>query len=198
LGEKVSVIRSFIAIDLPGTLHTELTQVAETFQEKLIGMPIRWVPVPNIHLTLKFLGDVSEKNIPMINKILLAEAMHHKQFEISVGGFGVFPNFSRPRVIWVGIEAPEELQHLYRRIDIETARLGYAPDKRKFDPHLTLGRVSRNANPGEVRKISSELRQFKLGFLGAARITEVNLFRSDLSPKGAVYSKLFKAQLGEV
>jgi 2'-5' RNA ligase len=198
LGEKVSVIRSFIAIELPGTLNTELTQVAETFQEKLIGMPIRWVPVPNIHLTLKFLGDVSEKYIPMINKILLAEAMNHKQFEISVGGFGVFPNFSRPRVIWVGIEAPEELHHLYRRIEIETARLGYAPDKRKFDPHLTLARVSRNANPGEVRKISKELRQFKLGFLGAARITEVNLFRSDLSPKGAIYSKLFTAKLGEV
>lgn len=172
-------------------------QVSETFQEKLTGMPIRWVPVPNIHLTLKFLGDVSEKNIPMINEILLAEAMHHKQFEISVGGFGVFPNYSRPRVIWVGVEAPEELQNLCRRIDIETARLGYPPDKRKFDPHLTLGRVSRNANPGEVRKISGELRHFKLGFLGAARITEVNLFRSKLSPKGAVYSKMFTAQLGQ-
>jgi 2'-5' RNA ligase len=168
------------------------------YQRTFIGMPIRWVPVPNIHLTLKFLGDVSENNIPMINEILLTEAMSHKEFEISVGGVGVFPNFSRPRVIWVGVEAPEELQHLYRRIDIETARLGYAPDKRKFDPHLTLGRVSRNANPGEVRKISGELRKYKLGFLGAARITEVNLFRSDLSPKGAIYSKLFTAQLGEI
>jgi 2'-5' RNA ligase len=194
----MSVIRSFIAIDLPPTLHKELVQVSETLQTKLIDLPIRWVPVPNIHLTLKFLGDVSEKNIPMINEILLAEAMNHKQFEISAGGFGVFPNFTRPRVIWVGVEAPDELHHLYRRIDMETARLGYAPDQRKFDPHLTLGRVSRNANQGEVRKISGELRQFKLGFLGAARISEVNLFRSDLSPKGAVYSKLFTAQLGQI
>ena len=192
----MSVIRSFIAIDLPDTLNEELTQVSDALQVKLKGMPIRWVPVPNIHLTLKFLGDVSERNIVMINEILLAEVTSHKQFEISVGGFGVFPNYRRPRVIWVGVEAPEELHHLHRRIDIETTRLGYAPDQRKFDPHLTFGRVSRNANPGEVRKISSELKQYKLGFLGATRITEVNLFRSDLSPKGAVYSKLYTAQLG--
>jgi 2'-5' RNA ligase len=151
--------------------------------------------VPNIHLTLKFLGDVSEKNITVIKEILYAEAASHKQFEISVGGFGVFPSFTRPRVIWIGVEAPEELHHLYRRIDAETARLGYAPDQRKFNPHVTLGRVSRNANPKEVRQIGGVLRQYKLGFLGASRIVDVNLFRSDLSPQGAVYTKLCSALL---
>jgi len=192
----MSVIRSFIAIDLPDTLNEALTQVSDSLQAKLKGMPIRWVPVANIHLTLKFLGDVSEKNVVVINEILLAETASHKPFEISVGGFGVFPTYSRPRVIWVGVEAPEELHYLHRRIDVETTRLGYAPDQRKFDPHLTFGRVSRNANPGEVRHIGGELKQHKLGFLGVARIMEVNLFRSDLSPKGAVYSKLYTAQLG--
>jgi 2'-5' RNA ligase len=192
----MSVIRSFIAIDLPESLYAPLEQVSENLQEKLKDMPIRWVPVPNIHLTLKFLGDVSEKNIPVIQEILQAEAASHKQFEISLGGFGVFPSFTRPRVIWVGIEAPEELHQLYRRIDVETARLGYAPDKRKFNPHVTLGRVSRNANSKEVRFIGGVLRTFKLGFLGAARIMDVHLFRSDLSSKGAVYTKLHTASLG--
>ena len=122
----------------------------------------------------------------MINKIIQTESACHKQFEISVGGFGVFPNFSRPRVIWVGVEAPDELLNLQRRIDVETARLGYAPDQRKFNPHLTLGRVSRNANHQEVRSISAELRKHKLGFLGAARIEEVHLFRSDLGRDGVI------------
>lgn len=192
----MSVIRSFIAIDLPESLYAPLEQVSETLQGKLKDMPIRWVPVPNIHLTLKFLGDVSEKNINMIREILLAEAASHKQFEISVGGFGVFPSFTRPRVIWIGVEAPEELNQLYCRIDGETARLGYAPDKRKFNPHVTLGRVSRNASSKEVRFIGGVLRKYKLGFLGAARIMEVHLFKSDLSPKGAVYTKLHTAYLG--
>jgi 2'-5' RNA ligase len=191
----MSVVRSFIAIDLPSSLYEQLEEVSGNLQDMLKAMPIRWVAVHNIHLTLKFLGDVSEKNISMINKIIQTESASHKQFEVSVGGFGVFPNFSRPRVIWVGVEAPDELMNLQRRIDVETARLGYPPDQRKFNPHLTLGRVSRNANPQEVRSISTKLRNHKLGFLGAARINEVNLFRSDLGRDGAVYTKMYTAPL---
>ena len=193
----MSVVRSFIAIDLPDSLFGQLERVSDNLQELLEGMPIRWIAVPNIHLTLKFLGDVSEKNIPMIKEILKTEAASHKHFEISVGGFGVFPNFTRPRVIWVGVEAPDELENLQRRIDVETARLGYVPDRRKYNPHLTLGRVSRNANPKEVRSISAVLRKQRVGFLGAVRISEVNLFRSDLGPRGAVYTKMFTAPIGQ-
>ncbi len=193
----MSVVRSFIAIELPDSLFGQLEQVSDNLQELLEGMPIRWIAVPNIHLTLKFLGDVSEKNIPMIKEILKTEAASHKHFEVSVGGFGVFPNFTRPRVIWVGVEAPDELENLQRRIDVETARLGYVPDRRKFNPHLTLGRVSRNANPKEVRSISVVLRKQRVGFLGAVRISEVNLFRSDLGPRGAVYTKMFTAPIGK-
>lgn len=194
----MSVVRSFIAIDLPDSLFGQLEQVSENLQGLLEGMPIRWIAVPNIHLTLKFLGDVSEKNIPMIKEILKTEAASHKHFEVSVGGFGVFPNFTRPRVIWVGVEAPDELENLQRRIDVETARLGYVPDRRKYNPHLTLGRVSRNANPKEVRSISTVLRKQRVGFLGAVRISEVNLFRSDLGPRGAVYTKMFTAPIGQI
>ena len=193
----MSVVRSFIAIDLPDSLFGQLEQVSDNLQELLEGMPIRWIAVPNIHLTLKFLGDVSEKNIPMIKEILKTEAASHKHFEVSVGGFGVFPNFTRPRVIWVGVEAPDELENLQRRIDVETARLGYVPDRRKFNPHLTLGRVSRNANPKEVRSISAVLRKHRVSFLGAVRISEVNLFRSDLGPSGAMYTKMFTAPIGK-
>lgn len=192
----MSVIRTFIALALPDSLSGPLTQVSNNLQRVLEGKQVRWVDVPNIHLTMKFLGDVSEKNISMINEIIQNEAASHKQFEISLGGFGVFPNFARPRVIWVGVEAPDELINLQRRIDGETTRLGYMPGQRKFSPHVTLGRVSRNANPKEVRSISGFLRKHKVGFLGAARITEVNLFQSKLGPKGAVYSKMFTAPLG--
>ena len=192
----MSVVRAFIALDLPDSLDGPLTQVSNNLKGKLEGKQIRWVDVPNIHLTMKFLGDVSIKNISMINEIIQSEAASHKQFEISLGGFGIFPNFTRPRVIWVGVEAPEELINLQRRINLETTRLGYEPDQRKFNPHVTLGRVSRNANPKEVRSISELLRKHKVGFLGAARITEVNLFRSDLGTKGAVYTKIFTAPLG--
>ena len=193
----MSVIRSFIAVDMPENLFDALSETSEQLQDMLSGLPIRWVPIENIHLSLKFLGDVSKKNIPMLKEILLAEAASHTTFEISMGGFGVFPNVLRPRVLWVGVEAPDELVNLQRRIDMETARLGYAPDQREFSPHLTFGRVSRNATSEQLRKVSDLLRNFNLGFLGAARIDEVSLFRSDLGPDGAVYSKMYSAQLSE-
>ena len=193
----MSVVRSFIAIELPETLIKPMHTASAQLQEILSGQPVRWVPVENIHLTLKFLGDVSERNIPMITEILEAEAANHCQFEISVGGFGVFPNYSRPRVIWVGVEGPDELLNLQRRVDLETTRLGYAPGQREFSPHLTFGRISRNASPTQVRKISELLRKHKLGFLGAARIYQVNLYKSVLGPEGAVYSKMATAELCE-
>ncbi len=193
----MAVIRSFIAVDLPVALNNALEKASNQLQEELSGGPVRWVPVNNIHLTLKFLGDVSEKNIPVFETILKTEAANHRVFEISVGGFGVFPNAARPRVLWVGVEAPDELMSLQRRIDMETARLGYAPEQRAFNPHLTLGRVSRNATPSQVRKASAVLKKHKIAFLGAARIETVTLYRSDLSPDGAVYSKISTATLAE-
>jgi len=189
----MSVLRAFIAVDLPKDLHQKIKNVSDEVQEILAGKPVRWVAVPKIHLSIKFLGDVSEKNIPMISGLIQAEADKHKVFELSIGGFGVFPNLTRPRVIWVGVEAEEELFHLQHGIEGEMTRLGYPPDVRKFNPHLTLGRVSRNAAPPEIREISELLRNFKVGFLGAARISEIALFRSDLKPGGAVYTRLFTA-----
>lgn len=189
----MAAIRSFIAIELPNELQQHLERVICSLQELVSELPVRWLPVNNIHLTLKFLGDVSSSNISMLTEILQAEAAAVKPFEVSIGEFGTFPNINRPRVLWVGVQASQELMNLQRRIENETARLGYAPDTRPFSPHLTLGRVSRNANPSQVRGISDALRSYKLGFLGAARIQQVNLFRSDLKPDGAVYSKLFSA-----
>ena len=156
-------------------------------------MPVRWLPVDSFHLTLKFLGDVSLSNLNMLKEILQAEALAHKPMEISIGGLGAFPKMRRPRVIWIGVEAPPELQALQRGLDAQTARVGYTPDERAFSPHLTLGRVSRNATPQDVNHLGDVLAAQKIGFLGVARARKVHLFRSDLQPGGAVYSCLYSA-----
>jgi 2'-5' RNA ligase len=192
----MSVIRAFIAIDLPPDVQDCLEQVSSQLKESMERVPIRWVAVPNIHLTLKFLGDVSLSNIEVLTKILEVEAANHRPMDISVGGLGAYPKIRRPRVIWVGIEAPAELLSLQRGIEAQTARVGYARDRRPFSAHLTLGRVSRNATPREVRKIGDVLSENKLGFLGVACVRAVHLFRSDLQPGGAVYTRLFTAPLG--
>jgi len=193
----MSVIRAFIAIELPPDVQDCLELVSTQLKEQLGEKVVRWVPVENIHLTLKFLGDVSVNNLDVLQEIINAEAASQKKMEISIGRMGAFPKIRRPRVIWIGVESPPELLALQRSIEARTTRVGYPPDEREFSPHLTLGRVSRTASPSDVRKIGEILSASPIGFLGVARVQAVHLFKSDLQPSGAIYSKMFTALLGE-
>jgi 2'-5' RNA ligase len=187
---EMPILRAFIAIDLPVNLINHLQEVSDNIQKNFIGDPIRWVPAANMHITLKFFGDVSTSNIMRINDIVSAEARIIKPFEISLGDFGVFPGLTKPRVIWTGVQGPDELFNFQRRVDLETARLGYASDHRPFFPHITIGRVSRNSGIPEIRRISETLRIQKLGFLGAARIYNVHIYHSHRQSQGPKYHKL--------
>jgi 2'-5' RNA ligase len=148
-----------------------------------------------MHLTLKFLGDISKENIGMVEKILQSEAAKRQAMEIGVGGIGAFPKMRHPRVIWIGIEAPTDLFDLRRGIEDGVARLGYNYDKYDFTPHLTLGRISRKASARDVRKVGNVLHEYQVGFIGVARIEAVHLYRSDLRPEGAIYTRLYSAAL---
>ena len=191
----MNVIRAFIAINLSDEVHHGLEQVIQDLKGRIPGGAVRWVPAKNIHLTIKFLGDVSTASLEMLTTMLQTEAAGHQQFEFSVGGIGAFPSPHRPRVIWVGVEAPAELSGLQRGVEVEMAHLGYAPEERPFSPHLTIGRVTRNADAGELRKLSSVLEAFKVGFLGVTRVKAIHLFRSDLQSSGAIYTRLHSAAL---
>ncbi len=194
----MSVIRAFIAIELSPQIHQQIDQVSQELQNHLLGVPVRWVPGKNIHLTLKFLGDVSEENVEVIKKMLLAEAGSHPQFAVSIGEVGAFPSSKRPRVVWIGVSAPPELGQLQHRLEAEAAHLGYPPEERPFSPHLTLGRVGRNVSSSDQQRIGQVLSEHPVGFLGVDQVHSICLFRSDLKPEGAVYSRLFSASLQPV
>lgn len=191
------VIRTFIAVDIPEDVRGSLGQISSQLQEKLPDTPVRWVDHHKIHLTLKFLGDVSQENLGMVKKILASEVNKHQAMEIGIGRLGAFPKIRHPRVVWVGVEAPSELYDLRRGIEDGVARLGYNYDKYDFTPHLTLGRVSRKASASDVRRVGKVLHDFNVGFIGVARIQTVHLYRSDLQPEGAVYTRLYSASLTE-
>lgn len=191
----MSVIRAFIAIDLSLDIQHRLDDVLQNYKSQLVTIPIRWVAASNIHLTLKFLGDVSLSNLNLLTDMLQTEISTHHQFDISVGGSGAFPNNRQPRVIWVGVEAPPELTAIQNGIETTTARLGYAREERAFSPHLTLGRVSRNTTSQDVKAISKAIEVTRIGFLGANCVEKVFLYRSDLQPSGAVYTQLFSSSL---
>jgi|WetSurMetagenome_2_1015567.scaffolds.fasta_scaffold148972_2 RNA 2',3'-cyclic 3'-phosphodiesterase len=185
----MNAIRSFIAIDLPENIQEKLGAIIHQMDGPSTSA-VRWVPAKNIHLTLKFLGDISPTNLQVLTKILDVEAQRFPSFEISIGNLGAFPNIRRPRVIWVGIKAPQSLGALQHAIDVETQRLGYTAEDRPFSPHLTLGRVSHNATPQEAQNIGNTLGNMQVGELGIVQASTIRLFRSDLLPSGAVYTSL--------
>ena len=193
----MSVIRAFIAVNLSKDILDRINQVSKDLHDSMKGVPIRWVPVENIHLTLKFLGNVSTSNLEILKDILGKVVSGHHECDISVGGIGAFPKLHNPRVIWIGMEVPQELVALQHNIEVETARLGYSREHRPFSPHLTFGRVSRNASTEDVHAIAEVLDTYKVGFLGATRLKTVYLYRSDLKPDGAVYTPIYSAELEE-
>lgn len=191
----MTVIRAFIAINISPEIQSRLDKVIAELKNNLPDGAVRWVAANNLHLTLKFLGDVSVANLKMLQEVLQNELSHHHALDISVGGLGAFPSSRRARVIWAGVEAPPELSSIQGGIENELARLGYAREERSFSPHLTLGRVSRNTTQEEIRQIGDVLCKTKVGFLGATSVNAVHLYQSDLRPEGSIYTCLFSAPL---
>ena len=195
----MDAIRAFIAIELPEQIRQQLSSIEQQLQAKAgdsSRRAVRWVPTGNMHLTLKFLGEVSASNVQALARMLQRQAAQHSVFELTIAGLGAFPNQRRPRVIWIGAEAPAEFSSLQQTIEAETRALGYPAEDRPFSPHLTLGRVSRNATPRDIQRIGEALEKTAVGHLGTVRVENVNLYRSDLRPGGAVYTNLFSAPIG--
>ena len=188
-------MRTFIAVEIPFSIQKSIQYQVDQLRNLIGESPVRWVPAKNIHLTLKFLGDVSQADVDVINEIIRIEAQTHPSFDISIGGLGSFPNSKRTRVLWIKIQAPTELEALQREIESACTRAGFRPEIRPFSPHLTIGRVRRGVTSSDQLNIHKVLSEIKIDSLGTARVDSIHLFKSELKPSGAIYSKLFSAPL---
>jgi 2'-5' RNA ligase len=119
------ILRSFVAVEIPAEIQSALASSSAPLQKALPKPLVRWVAPQNVHLTLKFLGDVSSANLQRLAEALKVEAVAHEIFTISVGGLGAFPNPRRARVIWIGLDAPAALLTLLRGVEAVTSRLGF-------------------------------------------------------------------------
>jgi 2'-5' RNA ligase len=194
----MSLLRTFIAVEIPHHMQETIQQKTEPLRKAIGSSIVRWTPPQNIHLTLKFLGEVSATSVEILTQMLRSQADSCPAFDIHISGLGSFPSLKLPRVLFIGIQAPAELEALYRGVESETARLGYESDNRGFSPHLTLGRVKQNSSTSDQQKIRKALEEAKVDSLGIARVDSVHLYKSDLKPSGSVYTKLFSAPLRSV
>ncbi len=186
------MLRAFLSIDLPASLHPPLTQVQNSLKKS--GADVRWVPVGNIHLTLKFFGNILETAVDTISGSTRRVTREVHPFELRISGLGAFPGIKSPRVIWLGLEEPTgALAHLYQGLEEAFHAIGYPPEDRAFNPHLTLGRV--RSNKGR-EKLSTLLANVAVPEFPAFRVGVLTLFRSTLTPQGSIYTPLQVLPLG--
>ena len=176
-------IRSFICLEIPESIQTRISKLQENLRQT--DAQVSWTKPSNIHLTLKFLGGVEASRIDSVGKALEQAAQGIGSFEVEVGGAGCFPSARGPRVLWVGIsDIPEQLRRLYDNIEVELERQRFPREKRKFSPHLTIGRIRAPHNSARVAEAL-----IAKGFdFESFTAEQVILMRSDLKPTGSIYT----------
>ncbi|MHB1119990.1 MAG: RNA 2',3'-cyclic phosphodiesterase [Bellilinea sp.] len=181
--------RAFLAIELSQDIQLHLREVQQQLSEMGIRC-VRWVSTNNIHLTLQFLGETPRAKLDQLTLQLKPVVAAQAVFSFQVQGLGAFPNTHRPRVIWIGLQAPAGLATLQNVLENTVQSVGISVEDRPFSPHLTLGRVKREAAPSEIQNLSLALDELKVGILGSITVKIVTLFRSDLHPDGPVYTAM--------
>ena len=175
-------MRLFIAVDLPNDVRDQLAEVQRALRP--LTDSARWVAPESIHITLKFLGEVPEKQLEDIDTALAG--LSWKPFTVTVRGVGFFPGNRSPRVFWAGMEAPT-MQGLAVELDSRMERLGFDKEKRAFRPHITLARARDNRIDSSLVTGAAQYEEHNFGSFTADRIF---LFKSSLKPSGSVYEKL--------
>ncbi|MEW6211594.1 MAG: RNA 2',3'-cyclic phosphodiesterase [Acidobacteriota bacterium] len=184
-------VRTFICIEIPASIRRRIEELQRALRSA--DAQASWVRVANIHLTLKFLGDVERSRIERVIRAVEGAALEIDPFEIEVGGAGSFPSLKRPRVLWVGLtRVADELKRLHREIENRLAGSGFARDEKKFSPHLTIARLRSERNAARVAE-----RLIETGFPSESfTAREVIVMRSELSAGGSIYTPLAAIKLG--
>ena len=180
--------RLFVAIRFPESLRAALWDATAPLREA--GPSVRWTPVGQLHITLRFLGDVPTGSIGEIDERLSEAAAACASFTLPLGGVGAFPSLRRPRVLWLG-SGSGELSTLHSAVETALKACGFAPEDRPFRPHVTLGRVKRGSRRGAVAPgESAELARAAagVGFRTELGVSHLYLMKSRLGPTGATHT----------
>ncbi len=188
-------IRCFIAIELPDEIKTGLVQLQA--QLKSGDQPwVKWVDPYSIHLTLKFLGNVAVDRIGKITGAMGEAVQGASPFHLEVKDLGVFPNLRRVQVAWVGLSGEvDKLVQLQQRIESNLAGLGFAPEPRRFTPHLTLARLRDRASPDERQRFGQLITDTRFEVAYTFQVDAISLMRSQLTREGAIYSRIGSVEL---
>jgi RNA 2',3'-cyclic 3'-phosphodiesterase len=187
-----SKFRAFVAIELPEKIKRDIRKLQHAFASH--GLDIRWVKPANMHLTVKFLGDVDPSDIESVGRVLSDTAANHPMFDLTPRGVGVFPNIRRPSIVWTGIAGQTDvLGSIHRSVNSGLSDIGFESDKRPYRGHLTLGRIKTHRNQN---RLVTALRVNQEFVSEAFSVERLVMFKSELQPAGPVYTRLCEGLLG--
>ncbi len=188
------MIRTFLAVDIPKEITDSMEKIQYRLRNSLKEGMIRWTKPGSVHLTLKFFGSISERDIEHIIGLLKDSVKSFKPLMLTAEKVGVFPNARQPRVLWLGITGGDNsLMTLQKQIDDDLHGIGFPREERPFRPHLTLGRTKAHRGIEGLSVVLEEFKDYRAGALPVAGLT---LYRSDLRPEGPVYTRLGYFPLG--
>ncbi len=188
--------RLFWAIPLPEDVHEAIAHIQEELARRVPTNSVRWTPPHNVHLTLVFLGNRPRGEVPDLTARVREALTGIPPFHLELEAIGVFPNYRRPRIVWLGVGGNlDALARVQAAVARAMVLMGWKPEERPFTPHLTIGRVRKGLDGSTLARLGDVVRRVKVDPFGAHSVHEVILFRSDLRPTGAVYTPVGKVTL---
>lgn len=185
-------LRAFVAVKPPDAVRRHIEVLQGALRSK--GLKLRWVRPQNIHLTLKFLGDIPVAQVTAVAAAMQRVAAEQSPLMLTHQGIGVFPGIRRPRVLWTGLGGNlERLQRLVNQLGIELEALGFKREKRPFKAHLTLARIKARLDPERLLQSLQGIGDYAPMAFDVAQLV---LYQSQLRPQGALYTALAHADLG--
>ena len=189
-----AMLRAFIAIELPDELKFQIVRAQRELAKLLPSGAVRWTMPEQLHLTLRFLGDIPVADLGLLEAALRRACVGHAPFELSAEDFGVFPDSCHPRVLWLGLGGDTAtVCQLQAAIQRATSAWGEL-ETRPFQPHLTLGRV-KPLRPDQLRRLGEGIGGYAPGRLGVFHVKRVTLVRSELTPAGTHHTALVQVAL---
>ena len=176
-------MRAFIAINCPVEIQHLIQSIQSRFKPHSDAW--RWVPPENLHLTLRFLGNISEDRIQVLSQAMAHAIEGQTSFSLAVHGLGCFPHPTRPRVLWMGIDDPARiLQSIHRRLTQSLSQLGFPSDNQSFRPHLTLARRRGRIDKDALQDLLSTYQSCQFGTIA---VDQMHLYQSQLHRHGAAH-----------
>jgi 2'-5' RNA ligase len=187
-------MRTFIAIELPQQIKEALAGIQNKLKES--GADVKWVEPNNIHLTLKFLGEINDGQLEKLTEIIEDAAKDKQSFEVNISSIGAFPKIDYPRVIWVGIDKGDrETKAIAKELEDRIQKIGIPKEDRAFSSHITIARTRSTLNRDKLvqglKALSQDFGRENWEFT----VTKITLFKSTLTPNGPIYEVLKEARL---